>query len=116
VHVSRFCAQLSLLSWPPPRLEPTGIAFISNYLNDSSAHVRFSSYSFNEPVTISLVLTILWLIIIQLRDYVSRFGSKASFSLHGCGILGKLSQAANPVADVLLLVPRHWLEWLLQRE
>ncbi|KAL5603992.1 hypothetical protein FOVSG1_006742 [Fusarium oxysporum f. sp. vasinfectum] len=53
-------------------------------------------------------------VVIQLRDHVSRLGSKTSFSPHGSGILDKLFEITNSIADVLLLVPRDQLDWFYQ--
>jgi hypothetical protein len=50
-------------------------------------------------------------VVIQLRDHVSQLGSKTSFSPHGSGILDKLFEITNSIADVLLLVPREQLHW-----
>lgn len=50
-------------------------------------------------------------VVIQLRDHVDRLGSKTSFSPHGSGILDKLFEITNSIADVLLLVPRDQLDW-----
>ena len=54
-------------------------------------------------------------VVIQLRDHVDRLGSKTSFSPHGSGILDKLFEITNSIADVLLLVPRDQLDWFYHR-
>ncbi|KAM0541487.1 hypothetical protein ACHAPJ_013222 [Fusarium lateritium] len=50
-------------------------------------------------------------VVVQLRDHVSQLGSKTSFNPHGSGILDKLFEITNSIADVLLLVPKEQLHW-----
>ena len=45
-------------------------------------------------------------IVAQLKDHVSQLGNRSSYSAHGSGILDKLFEITNSIADVLLLIPK----------
>lgn len=45
-------------------------------------------------------------IVTQLKDHVSHLENRSSYSAHGSGILDKLFEITNSIADVLLLIPK----------
>lgn len=55
-------------------------------------------------------------IVTQLKDHVSHLENRSSYSAHGSGILDKLFEITNSIADVLLLIPKPDLPSFRQSE